>query len=332
MSQTAICLETASVINLKNLLDSHPEDELLAKYSGKRFGCIHCLRALDRIRTGVTRSDSQILSNVDLGSLPQEEYLRSSSIYLKSDERVYSPPCFCHLPGLGDSRSCKSTESRHHDFCVELANGQRNQLFSVDPPRLVRTTMARYIKDPAHREPDISFLIAESEEVALELQKEIDSGHHRTLNFDGYSGWLAVEIQLSKLSVPEYQARTKDHRQRFRNVMWIFHEHFLGNVKAVRAHMDKIGATAYVIKEDGGGKFSVLEMPYKKYTKVRDLTPRPDYCKSALLMLAETQSGSLGEAKALAELWEKIIIGGGSIQPALPGTGGSYLVNARSVI
>lgn len=332
MSQTAICLETASVINLKSLLDDHPEDELLAKYSGKRFGCIHCLRALDKIRTGLTRSDSQILSGIDLNSLPKEKYLRSSSVYSRNDEKVYSPPCFCHLPGLGDSRSCQSTESRHHDFCVELANGQRNQLFSADPPRLVRATMARYIKEPTHREPDISFLIAESEDIAFDLQKQIDSGHHRTLDFDGYSGWLAVEIQLSKLSVPEYEVRTKDHRRRFRNVMWIFHEHFLGNVKAVRAHMDKIGATAFVIREEGGGRFNIMEMPYKKYTKTKDLVPRPDYCKSALLMLAETQSNSLSEAKALAELWEKIIIGGGSIQPALPGTGGSYLVKPGGII
>lgn len=330
MSQTAICLETASVINLKILLEDCPEDQLLAKYSGKRFGCIHCLRALDRIRTGVVRSDAEILNGVDTESLPKEKYLRASSIYTKNEERVYSPPCFCHMPGLGDSRSCQSTESRHHDFCVELANGQRNQLFSIDPPGLVRATMARYIKDPNHREPDISFLVAESDEVAIKLQKEIDAGKHRTLDFDGYKGWLAVEVQLSKLTVPEYEARTRDHRQRFSDVIWIFHEHFLGNVKAVRAHMDKVGAVAHVIKENGGGRFEVLQMPYRKQDKTRDHIPRPDYCKSALLMLAETQTNSLAEAKSLAELWEKIILGGGCIQPALPGTGGNYLVKTKN--
>lgn len=330
MSQTAICLETASVVNLKSLLDNCPEDQLLARYSGKRFGCIHCLRALDRIRHGFTRSDEEILKNIDPETLPKEKYLRSSATYVKNDERVYSPPCFCHLPGLGDSRSCESSESKHHNFCVELANGQRSQLFSTDPPKLVRSVMARYLKEPAHREPDISFLIAESDELAFKLQKEIDLGGHRILDFDGYEGLLAVEVQLSKISVPEYEARTKDHRKRFKDVMWIFHENFLGNVKAVRAHMDKVGATAWVIEETGGGRFQVVEKPYKKYSKIQDEKKRPDYCKSALLMLAETQTHSAGEAKALADLWEKIIIGGGCIQPALPGTGGSYKVQTQN--
>jgi hypothetical protein len=319
MSQTAICLETGQVLDLESLLETQAEDSLHARFSGKRFGCAQCLMALDRRRTGLDRSLKEIIDEIDLGTLPKEKYFRASSTYEKHDEPVFSPSCFCHLPGLGASKRCESTESRHHAFCYELARGRRSLLFpGGDPQNLVVTTMARYIKEPSHREPDISFLVAESRSIALDLQRQIDQGGHRVLDFDGYSGLLAAEVQLSKLTVAEYRARTADHRKRFKDVAWIFHEHFLSNIKAVRAHMHEMGDVAWVIREEGGGRFSLEELPYKTRQREKQPARRPDFCKSALLILAEMQTESLEAAKALADQWERMMLDGQPIQPGFP--------------
>ena len=320
MSRTAVDPILMKVIDLSDELLVQSEDDVGAKFSGKRFGCIHCIRALDIIRHGYVRTDEAILASIDPESLPLEKSFRRSYSYEKYEEVVKVPPHFSHLPGKGMSKVCESSESRHHDFCLELARGKRNLLFSPDPPNLCVTTMARYIKDPNHREPDISFLVAESPAIAKTLQKEIDDGKHRTLDFDGYDAWLAVEVQLSKLTVPEYISRTQDHRKHFKDVIWIFHQHFLSNVRDVRAHMDKIGVTAWVIKEEKGGSFCIEELPFKKYKKNNRKLKSPDICYSSLVMLAQTQVDTIRGAIALAQEWETKLRNGEAIQPQIPGT------------
>lgn len=319
MSKTAIDLENGNVLDLEALLEVESEGALHARFSGKRFGCVQCLQALDLRRTGLTRSVAEIIAAVDLATLPQEKYFRVGTSYVKNEEPILSPSCFCHLPGLGASGKCDSPESRHHAFCYELARGKRSEFFPTgDPKNLVATTMARYIKDPTHREPDVSFLVAESAEIARKLQAEIDRGEHRTLDFDGYVGLLAVEVQLSKLTVPEYKARSQDHRKHFKSVAWVFHEHFLANVRAVREHLHQVGEVAWVIREDGGGRFHLEELQYKTRSTEKRPARRPDYCKSALLILAEMQTSSLAAAAALADQWEKQLLDGMPVQFGFP--------------
>lgn len=326
MSLSAVCLETVSVIDVESLLAQHTEEWMRINLSSKRYGCIHCLRALDRRRTGLERSDEEILKGIDPASLPQDKYFRNGTTYEKWGETVVALPCFCHLPGLGDRVKCDSPESRHHSFCKELANGKRNLLFpSGDPANLVRTTMARYVKEPAHREPDVAFLVAETPALAASLQSEIDRGGHRTLDFDGYKGLLAVEVQLSKLSVAEYQERTRDHRRLFQDVMWVFHERFLANTKNVRAYMDQVGDVAWVIREQDSS-FFIEEHHYKPRKRESTKSRRPDFCPDALLLIAEMQvstwGGSMEQARALADEWASALARGESVQPLICGGAG----------
>ena len=323
MSQTAICLETAKVLDLSEILSERPEDAVIQDFHSRKFSCIHCLRELHYQRTGLRPSDEEILAGIDPATLPANKTFRRSCTYHKQtrEEPVHSPSAFVHLPGTGDGKRCDSPESRHHAFCYELAKGKRGMLFNGSiPQRLVTTTMARYIKDPSHREPDISFLIAESDAIAHELQKEIDMGGHRTLDFDGYTGLLAAEVQLSPLKVPEYIERTQDHRKRFLDVAWIFHENFLANVRPVRIHMHQNGVIPWVIREERGGIFWLEKLPYKERGPSTKASKPKDYCMSAFMMLAaQFCPNSLEGQRALAEAWEVQMKDTGVVETGIPG-------------
>ena len=180
MSQTAIDLETKNVYSLEQLCELHDEETLMQLFSGKRFGCVQCLMEADFDRTGVARPIEAILAELDVDQIPAEKSFRRSTIYHRNDEQVFSPSCFTHLPGKAKNAKCASTESRHHQFCAELAAGKRNLIMKVDPPNLIATTMPRY-KRSWLPQPDVAFLIAESPTIANTIQKQILRGEHRLL-------------------------------------------------------------------------------------------------------------------------------------------------------
>ena len=283
MSQTAICLETKNVYRLEDLLRQHPEDELIKKFSGKKFGCVQCLMERDKEKHGVGRSIEQVLSEIDASEIPPEKHFRRSCTYVRNEKAVDSVCCFTHVSGAANNKKCASTESKHHDYCRELARGKRNLIpeLDINQPTLFSHLMPRYIKDPGFREPDIAFLLAESVEIKNQLVKEIENGGHRTLDFDGYKGHLAVEVQLSPLTLSEYKQRTIDHLQKFDNVIWIFHRNYLTNVMAVRAFLEEKEVDAYAIHDEGGGRFKIELQRYKKRGK-QEPGKRRDYCPQAL--------------------------------------------------
>ena len=327
MSQTAIDLETKKVYSLEQLCELHEEETLMQKFSGRRFGCVQCLMEADFDRTGVARPIEAILAELDVDQIPAEKSFRRSTIYHRNDEQIFSPSCFTHLPGKAKNAKCASSESRHHQFCAELAAGKRNLIMKVDPPNLIATTMPRYKKDPGFREPDVAFLIAESPTIANTIQKLILRGEHRTLDFDGYEGHIAVEVQLSHLSLQEYKDRTADHRKRFKHVLWIFHEHFLQNVSAIRANQAETGEDTWVIVEDGGGRFHIERRPYKKRGP-RKQKKRVDFCSKALRRRVRRLVRSDAEAEQLAQWAEKMMKEGFSLDSLL---NDRYYPNAESL-
>jgi len=313
MSQTAICLKTKKVYSLEQLCELHEEETLMQRFSGKKFGCVQCLMEADLARLGIQRPIEEILAELDPDQIPAEKSFRRSTQYERNDQLVDSPSCFAHLPGKAKGAKCASTESRHHQYCAELAAGKRGYIMRKDPPNLIATTMPRYIKDPGFREPDVAFLIAESPEIASAVNKQILRGEHRTLDFDGYEGYIAVEVQLSPITLREYKDRTADHRKRFRNVLWIFHEHFLANVKVIRAYQADMGEDTWVICEDGGGRFHLEIRPYQERGP-REKRKRRDICVQALLKRARRYRRTEAEAKWLAQFWEQRIKDGFSIE------------------
>lgn len=327
MSQTAVCLKTKNIYSLEQLCDLHEEETLMQEFSGKRFGCVQCLMEADFDRTGIARPIEAILAELDTEQIPAEKSFRRSTSYVRNEEVVFSPSCFMHLPGKAKNAKCASTESRHHQFCAELAAGKRNLIMRVDPPNLIATTMPRYKKDPSFREPDIAFLIAESLTIATTVQKQILLGKHRTLDFDGYKGYIAVEVQLSHLSLQEYKDRTADHLKRFKHVLWVFHEHFLGNVSTIRAYHAEIGKDIWVIVEDGGGRFHLERRPYKKRGP-RSKKKRVDFCSKALQKRVRRLVKTDAEAKVLSEWVEKMMKKGFSLDSLL---NDRYYPNAKSV-
>ena len=313
MSQTAICLKTKKVYSLEQLCELHEEKNLMQQFSGQKFGCVQCLMEADLERLGVQRPIDEILSDLDPSQIPAEKSFRRSTTYVRNDKQIDVSSCFAHLPGKAKNAKCASTESRHHQFCAEFKAGKRNYIMRKDPPNLIATTMPRYMKDPGFREPDVAFLIAESPEIANTVNKQILLGKHRTLDFDGYEGYIAVEVQLSRITLQEYKDRTADHRKRFRNVLWIFHEHFLGNVQVIRAYQADMGEDTYVIKEDGGGRFHLEIRPYQERGP-REKRKRRDYCVQALIKKALRYKTSHEEAVWLARFWEQRIKEGFSIE------------------
>ena len=283
MSQTAICLETKNVYRLEDLLRQHPEDELIKKFSGKKFGCVQCMKERDKEKHGVSRPIEQILSEVDISQIPPEKHFRRSTSYTRNDQYIDSQCCFTHVPGAAVNTKCATSESRHDEYCTELAKGKRNLIPTLDIriPNLFSVVMARYIKNPSFREPDIAFCIAESPELHKQLTGEVDRGELRVLDFDGYKGHLAVEVQMSPIKLDEFKQRTRDHLQHFQNVIWIFHKSFLGNVMAVRAYLEEKEIDAHVIVDKGGGFFKIELQAYKKRGK-QDPQKRRDYCPQAL--------------------------------------------------
>jgi hypothetical protein len=307
MSQTAIDLETKSVYSLDQLCEMHEEETLMQQFSGKRFGCVQCLMEADYERTGVARSLEVILAELQPEQIPAEKSFRRSTKYCRGDDQVFSPSCFTHLPGKAKNAKCASTESRHHQYCAELAAGKRGCVMRSDPPNLIRTTMPRYKKDPGFREPDIAFLTAATPSIAKDIQSQIDRGEHRTLDFIGYKGHIAVEVQLSPLSLHEYKDRTSDHLKRFNHVLWVFHEHFLMNVTTIRAHQSELGEDTWVIVEDGGGQFHLDRRPYKKRGPRPQKKKRMDYCPKAIFRRLRRLTSSDEQAKAYARYFEQQI-------------------------
>ncbi len=283
MSQTAICLKTKNVYRIEDLLQQLPEDELIKKFSGKKFGCVQCIKERDKEKTGVSRPIEVILQELDTSQIPAEKHFRRSSSFSRSDQYIFSQCCFSHVPGKAQNTKCASTESRHDEYCTELAKGKRNLIpaLNLNTPNLFSTVMARYIKDPNFREPDIAFLAAKSPEIKKQVEKKIQLGQHRILDFDGYKGHLAVEVQLSPIKLEEFKQRTKDHLQRFDNVVWIFHKSFLGNVMAVRAYLEEKQIDAHVIVDTGSGFFNIEVQPYVKRGKQKPQKKR-DFCPQAL--------------------------------------------------
>ena len=95
-----------------------------------------------------------------------------------------------------------------------------------------------------------------------------------------------------------------------------FHEHFLANVKVIRAYQADMGEDTYVICEDGGGRFHLEIRPYQERGP-REKRKRRDICVQALIRKARRYKSSEEEAVWLARFWEQRIKEGFSLESLL---------------
>lgn len=263
MGSLAFHRETGQLIDIVQELESKTFEELAALYADQpnAYCCAECLMR----EKGLT--DSELSSLRVAGLTPDSSFRRGSMqkrLDVETGEYKLRPcrPAFWHTTRLLDEdgnpidRPCESDQSIHHAFCRYIAGpgsgwllgaGADGAKLGTKDPRHVITVMARYMKDPTHREPDISVLWANSVEDAKELERRFASGD-RTIDWSLCSGLTAVEVQKSQISKPALIARTQDHLKHFADVRWVF---TAGNKPIPpREWLASQGIPAFVIEEE----------------------------------------------------------------------------------
>jgi hypothetical protein len=322
MASLAFDIENGQLIDLHSLLADQTFEQLNAQYADRpsQYCCAECLSKLQGL------SQEQLLAYRTSGLTPDSSFRRGGPMTIVDIETgdpktVQRRPAFVHTTPLLDEegnrleRPCESDFSIHHGYCRWIAesSGQRwllgsgfdGDLSGVKADRHVISIMARYIKDPSHREPDISVLWANSHEDARELSRRFASGD-RQIDWSLCSGLTAVEVQKSQISKPELIQRTCDHLKHFQQVRWVFTP---GNKPVPpREWLADEGLTAYVLEEEFDNKIvkGVFELPPPKKTRTYDQKRTRQVCLRAILLYWLGQGCLMPEAlsRAKADLQE----------------------------
>jgi len=321
MAALAFDVETGELIDLATALEQSSFEDLALKYADRpnAYCCAECLKIEQDL------SDAQLASFRCKGLNTDSSFRRGGMRSILDHEtgdykKVPFRPAFVHTTRLlGEDgepilRPCESDHSIHHGFCRWIAASGRGWLLGTgldgDPPgtqssRHVISVMARYIKDPGHREPDISVLWANTAEDAAELRRRFEAGES-TIDWSLCVGLTAVEVQKSPISKPELIQRTKDHLKHFTDVRWVFTP---GNrPRPAREWLAEQGIPAFIIEEEADksriNKICELAPPKKKRTY--DQARRSVACLRRVLLFWLAQGFDFPEAlsRAKADLRE----------------------------
>lgn len=317
MASMAYDISTGKLIDLFDLLQSKSLEELNNEYADKpgNYCCAECLKNMQNL------SDAQLLNYRTSGLTPDSSFRRGGPMKYKDLETgeiktTSRRPAFVHTAKLLDEegseviRPCESDASIHHYLCRWIAESSgRGWLLGsgLDGSPLgdkksnhVITVMARYHKEPSHREPDISVLWANDEDAAKELNKRFANGE-RIIDWNLCIGLTAVEVQKSQISKPELVQRTRDHLKHFTEVRWVFTS---GNKPVpAREWLAEEGIPAFVIVEekDKSKILGIKELPPPSKTKTFMEARRQVYCLRAVLLYWLSQGVSIHEAHARAK-------------------------------
>lgn len=321
MSALAFDLETGELIDLVAALEKNKTYEDLAKKFADRPNAYCCAECLAR-EQGLT--DEQLSSFRAMGLAPDSSF-RRGCIQKRLDvetgdyKEVQVRPSFWHTTKLVDEdgnpieRPCESDTSIHHAFCRYIAGAGKGWLLSAghdgapskdQEPRHVISVMARYLKEPSHREPDISVLWANDAEAAEEMKLRFEKGE-TIIDWDLCIGLIAVEVQKSQISKPELIQRTKDHLRHFTDVRWVF---TAGNKPVPpREWLADQGIPAFIIEEekDKSSIIGIKELSPPSKTKTYDKRRNATFCLRSILMywldLGYAYPEALARAKADVE-------------------------------
>ena len=299
MGRLAFDIESGELIDLVQLLETKSFEDLAKQFADRpnAYCCAECLVS----ERGLT--DAQLAEFRAVGLAPDSSFRRGSiqkRLDLETGEYKPTPcrPAFWHTTKLIDEdgnpieRPCESDQSVHHGFCRYIAGAGQGWLLGTgldEAPlgakadRHVISVMARYVKDPSHREPDISVLWANSVEDAKQLEARFAAGE-RTIDWSLCSGLTAVEVQKSPISKPALIARTRDHLKHFPDVRWVF---TAGNKPVpAREWLADAGLPAFVIEEevDKSSIIGVRELPPPKKTKTYDVKRTAIVCFRYVLL------------------------------------------------
>lgn len=316
MAALAFDVSTGELIDLRQALEQSSREEVEAKYADRpnAYCCAECLRSEQDL------TDAQLLTLRTSGLTTDSSFRRGGyqqRLDPETGERKLTPfrPTFFHTTRLLDEngepvlRPCESDTSIHHGYCRWIASSGRGWLLGsgldnaptgIQSPRHVVSVMARYVKDPSHREPDISVLWANSPEAAKELEQRFDQGD-RTIDWSLCSGMTAVEVQKSEISKPELIARTQDHLRHFSEVRWVFTK---GNRPVpCRQWLADEGIPAFIIEEEADRSriLGVRELAppakTKTYLQQREVT----FCLRQVIIFWLSQGCEFPEAHARAK-------------------------------
>lgn len=317
MGSMAYDISTGELIDLQKLVEIKSLEEVNNLYADKpkNYCCAECLKNMHNL------TDNQLLTYRTSGLTTDSSFRRGGPMKYKDLETgeikiTERRPAFFHATKLLDEegnevvRPCESDVSIHHEFCrwIAFSSGQGwllgTGLDDSKPgskqSRHVISLMARYKKDPSHREPDISVLWAHSEDAAKELQDRFAKGA-KNIDWDLCVGLTAVEVQKSKISRPELIARTKDHLRHFTEVRWVF---TAGNKPTpAREWLAEEGMPAYVIQEerDKSRIIGIKELPPPNKTKTYLVSRNHVFCLRSVLLYWLGQGLSIHEAHARAK-------------------------------
>lgn len=317
MASMAYDISTGELIDLFDLMKRKTLEELNNNYADKpgNYCCAECLKNMQNL------SDSQLLSYRTSGLTPDSSFRRGGPMKYKDLEtgeiKITSRrPAFVHTAKLLDEngneilRPCESDASIHHSLCRWIAESSgRGWLLGSgldgSPPgdkktRHVISVMARYNKEPSHREPDISVLWANDEDAAQKIKERFANGE-KTIDWSLCCGLTAVEVQKSQISKVELMQRTKDHLKHFTEVRWVFTS---GNKPVpAREWLAEEGMPAYIIIEekDKSRILGIKELPPPLKTKTFLESRKQVFCLRAVLLYWLGQGVSIHEAHARAK-------------------------------
>lgn len=263
MASLAFDLERGELIDLVAALENKTYEDLAEKYADRpnAYCCAECLARVKGL------NPEQLSEFRAMGLTPDSSFRRGCTqkrldIETGDLKEVKVRPSFWHTAKLLDEhgnpieRPCESDTSVHHAFCRWITSAGKGWLLSAgyddaphrdQDPRHVISVMARYVKEPSHREPDISVLWANDAEAAGEMKRRFKEGN-TVIDWSLCTGLTAVEVQKSQISKPELVQRTKDHLRHFTDVRWVF---TAGNKPVPpREWLADQGIPAFIIEEE----------------------------------------------------------------------------------